>query len=81
VGSVVEWRGGERRRHVASVRRTKAEEVMRWEPVDISRRSCDAQERRGQGGLGLNPNTMPLIPHARGHRTRPGRSTGPDGPW
>jgi hypothetical protein len=22
------------------------------------------QERRGAGGLGLNPNTAPLIPHA-----------------
>jgi hypothetical protein len=30
VGSVVEWRGGERRRHAGSVRLTEAEEAMRW---------------------------------------------------
>jgi hypothetical protein len=50
----------------------EAEEATRWEPADISRRSYDAQERRGWGGLGLNPNAAPLIPRARGRRTRPG---------
>jgi hypothetical protein len=36
---------------------------------------------KGAGGLGLKPNAAPLIPRSRGHRTRPGQSTGPDGPW
>jgi hypothetical protein len=34
------------------------------EPMDISRRSCSAQERRGWDGLGLNSNVTPLIPRA-----------------
>jgi hypothetical protein len=30
VGSVVEWRGGERRRRAAPVRHTEVEEATRW---------------------------------------------------
>jgi hypothetical protein len=67
VGSVVEWRGGERRQHTASVRRTEAEEAMRWGNQRIFPEGVVAHKREGGGGgsrLGLNPNAAPLIPRA-----------------
>jgi hypothetical protein len=46
---MVEWRGGEQHQRATLVKRTEVEEAMRREPTDISKRSCGAQERMGQG--------------------------------
>jgi hypothetical protein len=50
VGSMVEWRGGERRRHAASVRLTEAEEVMRWGTGGCFQKKL--QHKREGGGAG-----------------------------
>jgi hypothetical protein len=64
---VVEWRGGEGRG--AALARCAGEahrggggdEVGNWWMFP---KEAAAQERRGRGGLGLNPNAAPLIPCA-----------------
>jgi hypothetical protein len=72
VGSVVEWRGGERRRRAATVRRIEAEEAMRWGTGGYFQKEPWRTREKGGGGLGLNPNAAPLIPHARHYLTGPG---------
>jgi hypothetical protein len=64
VGSVVEWRGGERRRRATPVRRPEVEEAMRWGTDECFQKKLRRKREGGEGGLGLNPNVTPLIPRA-----------------
>jgi hypothetical protein len=82
VGSVVEWRGGERHRHAALVRRIEAEEAKRWGTDGYFQKDLRrTREKGGGGGLGLNPTVAPHISRARHCLTGLGRRARPDGPW
>jgi hypothetical protein len=50
------------RRGVALVRCIEAEEVMRWGTDECFQKKL--RHKREGGELGLNPNSVPLIPHA-----------------
>jgi hypothetical protein len=51
----VEWRGGERRRCAAMVRRIKAEEAMRWGTGGYFQKEPRRTREKGRGWVRVKP--------------------------